>query len=402
MRRCARRWRTRRVGVDPAGRDPGLGHSRRSGGRACAGARRPAGQRTRDRRLRDRHGRRPAGPLAPKCASSPMRASSSRHPMPRRRRSPCSACDDAAPGRDLGSACPALRDAPCRRAGRRRFSTAACTSRRTATSSASAMRASVAVRSMRSSRLKLGRRLAVRSRRSAARCSSIGAASHRRSRPSTAPRPRSGVPRLGRRPRTANAWRKAVDAVHASLRRACAPGDGLARMVLGRRRDPARRSRASRRPRIDRLRAWLDACRFPPAHDTPPVDLLGLGPGLTPSGDDVLCGALVALHAVGRADALASPRRRRSTKAAPAATSPLSGAFLRAAAEGLGAEPLHATICALLSGQYRGRWLGISRPSAASATPPAGMRSPAPCSSCRHSAQLQVQRAGVASPELSL
>jgi Protein of unknown function (DUF2877) len=129
-----------------------------------------------------------------------------------------------------------------------------------------------------------------------------------------------------------------------------APEDGLARLALV----PAARPNSAlarvARPRIDRLRAWLDACRFPPAHDTTPVDLLGLGPGLTPSGDDVLCGALVALHAVGWADA--SGRLARAIdQAAPAATSPLSGAFLRAAAEGLGAEPLHETICGLLSGR---------------------------------------------------
>jgi hypothetical protein len=129
-----------------------------------------------------------------------------------------------------------------------------------------------------------------------------------------------------------------------------APEDGLARMVLvPAARDSSALARVAR-PRIDRLRAWLDDCRFPPAHDTTPVDLLGLGPGLTPSGDDVLCGALVALHAVGWADA--SGRLARAIdQAAPAATSPLSGAFLRAAAEGLGAEPLHETICGLLSGR---------------------------------------------------
>jgi hypothetical protein len=129
-----------------------------------------------------------------------------------------------------------------------------------------------------------------------------------------------------------------------------APGDGLARMVLAPTLGSGTALERVALPGIGRLRAWLDACRFPPAHHTPPVDLLGLGPGLTPSGDDVLCGALVALHAVGRADALGL-LARAIDKAAPAATSRLSGAFLRAAAEGLGAEPLHETICELLSGR---------------------------------------------------
>ena len=38
-------------------------------------------------------------------------------------------------------------------------------------------------------------------------------------------------------------------------------------------------------------------------------------------------------------------------EAAPTATSPISAAFLRAAAEGLGCEALHAAIAAILEGQ---------------------------------------------------
>ena len=104
------------------------------------------------------------------------------------------------------------------------------------------------------------------------------------------------------------------------------------------------------RPRVERLRAWVTARPSAPAGATPPIDLLGLGPGLTPSGDDVLCGMLVALHAVGQTD-MARALYAEIAKAAPSATSPLSGAFLRAAAEGLGCEALHAAILAVLEGQ---------------------------------------------------
>ena len=61
----------------------------------------------------------------------------------------------------------------------------------------------------------------------------------------------------------------------------------------------------------------------------PPVDLLGLGPGLTPSGDDLLCGMLVALHAVGQAGmapelyaALPRRRRRRRRRSPPRSCAP--------------------------------------------------------------------------------
>jgi hypothetical protein len=123
-----------------------------------------------------------------------------------------------------------------------------------------------------------------------------------------------------------------------------APVDGLARIVLGIAGDRSSALEGTARPRAQRLRAWLigDA--------PPPVDLLGLGPGLTPSGDDVLCGMLVALRAVGQAG-MAPELYAALAAAAPTATSPISAAFLRAAAEGLGCEALHAAIAAVLEGQ---------------------------------------------------
>jgi Protein of unknown function (DUF2877) len=123
-----------------------------------------------------------------------------------------------------------------------------------------------------------------------------------------------------------------------------APVDGLARLVLGTAGNRPSALEPTALPRVQRLRAWLigDA--------PPPVDLLGLGPGLTPSGDDVLCGMLVALHAVGQTG-MAAELYAALAAAAPRATSPLSAAFLRAAAEGLGCEALHAAIAAVLEGQ---------------------------------------------------
>ena len=124
-----------------------------------------------------------------------------------------------------------------------------------------------------------------------------------------------------------------------------APRDGLARIVFDLMGDPCSALERVALPRVERLRAWIAARQSA----LPPIDLLGLGPGLTPSGDDVLCGMLVALHAVGWTD-LARDLHAQIAKAAPSATSPISRAFLRAAAEGLGCEALHEAISAILEG----------------------------------------------------
>jgi len=103
-------------------------------------------------------------------------------------------------------------------------------------------------------------------------------------------------------------------------------------------------------PRIARLRDWIGARLIRPTREPPPLDLVGLGPGLTPAGDDLLCGALLALHAIGQ---IASARDLYAAigEVARFATSPLSAACLKAAAEGQSSEPLHQTIVALLTNQ---------------------------------------------------
>ena len=129
-----------------------------------------------------------------------------------------------------------------------------------------------------------------------------------------------------------------------------APVDGLARTVLGAAGDQRSALARVAQPRVGRLRAWVTARPSASAGAPPPVDLLGLGPGLTPSGDDVLCGMLVALHAVGWTDVV-HELYAEIARAAPSATSAISAAFLRAAAEGLGCEALHAAIAAILEGR---------------------------------------------------
>ncbi len=92
------------------------------------------------------------------------------------------------------------------------------------------------------------------------------------------------------------------------------------------------------------LREWKDG--EPPAAL---AELIGLGPGLTPAGDDALGGAAIALRATGRgaqADRLAAWLEMR----APGTTSDIAWAHLKAALRGEGAAALHAALAALVGG----------------------------------------------------
>lgn len=75
----------------------------------------------------------------------------------------------------------------------------------------------------------------------------------------------------------------------------------------------------------------------------PLAPLLGLGPGLTPSGDDFLGGALIALHLLGL-----TPLRDAIWAAleplVATSTNEVSAAHLAAAAEGFGGAALHALL----------------------------------------------------------
>jgi hypothetical protein len=73
--------------------------------------------------------------------------------------------------------------------------------------------------------------------------------------------------------------------------------------------------------------------------------LIGLGPGLTPSGDDYLGGVLIALQQFGRASQAQSLWRWLRPRLAN--TSDISAAHLEAAATGEGHEALHRCIAAM-------------------------------------------------------
>jgi hypothetical protein len=120
---------------------------------------------------------------------------------------------------------------------------------------------------------------------------------------------------------------------------AAEPGGGLSRMAQALARgeafdpgdDPLLR-------KVSRAAAALVAGDFDNAEP-----LLGLGPGLTPSGDDFIGGYLVGLYALGRrheAEAIAA----RLLPLAAARTSRISAAHLAAAAKGEASAVLHSTL----------------------------------------------------------
>ena len=86
------------------------------------------------------------------------------------------------------------------------------------------------------------------------------------------------------------------------------------------------------RPRTDVAAAMLATQPCPVPVDGSVDELLGLGPGLTPAGDDVLAGLLVGLW---HHDALRRPVADEVTRLVPGRTTTLSAALLRHAAAGL-------------------------------------------------------------------
>lgn len=77
--------------------------------------------------------------------------------------------------------------------------------------------------------------------------------------------------------------------------------------------------------------------------------LIGLGPGLTPSGDDFIGGMMVALHGLGELEIcrqLWAPTRRCATEAG----NPIAVAHLKAAAEGFASAGIHRAMATIMAG----------------------------------------------------
>ena len=96
----------------------------------------------------------------------------------------------------------------------------------------------------------------------------------------------------------------------------------------------------------------------------PALKLLGLGPGLTPAGDDFVGGMLFAFNRVARAYPekvhRATPGRTVLLDQAQAATTRISFTILSDLAHGHGAEPMHTLVSALVHGEEPAQAVGAA------------------------------------------
>lgn len=113
------------------------------------------------------------------------------------------------------------------------------------------------------------------------------------------------------------------------------PDEGFGGLVIGRHNALA----AHAQPALEAIDRWLAGHSL----DNAAEGLIGLGPGLTPSGDDYLGGVLVALRAVRRTSHAESLWRWLEPRLA-GRTSELSSAHLAAAAAGEAHEALHEVL----------------------------------------------------------
>jgi hypothetical protein len=134
------------------------------------------------------------------------------------------------------------------------------------------------------------------------------------------------------------------------------PAEGLGRLIL--RSPPSPPSQIvhgiAGAP-VAGLRKWLSAAIRDPQGATSEAlpwvyPLIGLGPGLTPSGDDFLGGVMIALHGLRQFEVLRRlwPLVRGC---AVEAGNPISLAHLVVASEGMGSAPIHDMLSALLTGE---------------------------------------------------
>ncbi len=142
------------------------------------------------------------------------------------------------------------------------------------------------------------------------------------------------------------------------LARVCAPRlplEGLGRLLAAETAAPAENPvLAAARAPVAGCRRWLAQVFGPRGRDYRPGPdwrrgLFGLGPGLTPSGDDFLGGIMIALHALGRPDA-ARVLADSVSRCPGAAENPISAAHLAVASEGQGHAAVHRIMNRVLRG----------------------------------------------------
>jgi len=135
-----------------------------------------------------------------------------------------------------------------------------------------------------------------------------------------------------------------------------APQEGLARCVIDGRETSGSSPPLARvaRSRIALFERWVSGLLDGrPASDLGCGEavqgLIGLGPGLTPSGDDFLAAVLAVLDVIGEREGHAA-MAHAIVDALPALTTPLSACFLRAAAAGYVGETLHRAVSLIMTG----------------------------------------------------
>ena len=155
------------------------------------------------------------------------------------------------------------------------------------------------------------------------------------------------------------------------------PLDGLGGLIVGATSPLILQARVA----LDRLTQWLvGASARPDAQG-----LIGLGPGLTPSGDDYLGGLMIGLHSQGKGDKAQALWAWLQPQLAKA-TNLISASHLHAASQGEGHEALHACIdavsqCQTLKQVYAGldrlghssgwdAWAGVVAAQAVGRAPP--------------------------------
>ena len=105
-------------------------------------------------------------------------------------------------------------------------------------------------------------------------------------------------------------------------------------------------------PTVVAVRRWLASALAGDDTPLPAVDaLIGLGGGLTPSGDDFLCGVMTALHYLGRKE-IAARIAQSVLPLAARDTNLISAAYLRCAASGEASSVLF-DVLACLAGAER-------------------------------------------------
>ena len=140
---------------------------------------------------------------------------------------------------------------------------------------------------------------------------------------------------------------RGLDALHNHLLRHPLPNDGLARLVLSNAPAWSIIEQAASSA-ICRLETALQACflGLDPGSVDDVNELIGLGPGLTPSGDDLLGGMLITCCRL--SETSVAERLGETILKSADRTNVVSQAHLRAAALGYGAAPLHDLLDAIL------------------------------------------------------